>query len=118
MATPFTISHPLGRVPTFDELQKLAPEFEVQVTGNEQSGVISHPKANGTYRFEKNGALRGDFTAGVPVLGKINGYLVLLPGNAEVTITKKPLLVPEEELRKRVSEGLNGFCAKFPPKSE
>ena len=113
MATPFTISRPLGRVPTFTELKTLAQEFEIQISGSEQTGIVSHPKVNGTYTFETNGDLRGDFTA--LVLGKIPGVFMLMAGKAEITITDKPFLLPEAGLRSKLSKGLEMFCAKFPP---
>ncbi|HEV2693873.1 MAG TPA: hypothetical protein VG347_13350 [Verrucomicrobiae bacterium] len=113
MATPFTISHPLGRVPTFTEIRTLAQEFEIQISGNDQAGAVSHPKANGTYTFENKGGLRGDFTA--VVLGKITGVFVLMTGKAEITITDKPYLLPVALLKSKLLQGLEAFCTRFPP---
>jgi hypothetical protein len=114
MATPFTITHTVGRVPTFAELQALAKEHEIQINGTPQAGEFSHSKATGKYAFEKNGDLGGDFT-GQHVLGIITGVYVIATGKAEVTINSKPFLMPEGALKANILEGLKVFCAKFPP---
>ena len=115
---PFTVTHPLGRPPTFPELQALARQHEIQINGNELAGDFchpdeEHPKVKGNYAFEKNGDIRGDFTG--YVIGKLTGIFVLMTGKAEVTITEKPFLIPEAVLKSKLSEGLKWFCAKFPP---
>ena len=113
---PFTITHQLGRLPTFAELQELARQYEVQIHGNEQSGSFCHPdpeqpKVTGNYAFEQTGDIRGDFTS--HVIGKLSGTFVFTAGKAEITITHKPFLIPEAVLKSKLLEGLKEFCAKF-----
>jgi hypothetical protein len=115
---PFTVTHPLGRLPTFPELQALARQHEVQINGNELAGGFchpdqEHPKVKGNYTFEQNGEIRGDFTS--HLIGKLTGRFVFMTGKAEITIAEKPFLLPEAVLKSKLSEGLKGFCAKFPP---
>jgi hypothetical protein len=114
---PFTVTQPLGRVPTFAELQALAAQNGVQVHGDELAGEFFHPdreqpKVNGNYRFESDGGLRGEFTG--DVFGKLAGTFVFRTGNAEVIITAKPFLLPEAVLKSKLAEALAGFCAQFP----
>jgi hypothetical protein len=109
----FTVTHTIGRVPTFAELQNLAKEHDVQIVGDDQKGEFNHPKAAGKYTFENGGELRGDFTG--QVLGQITGFYVFMTGRADITITEWPFLLPERILRPRILEGLKAFCAKFPP---
>jgi hypothetical protein len=113
MPTPFTVSHPIGKIPTFLELQKLADEHAVQINGNDQAGDFKHPEATGKYTFEKNGDIHGEFAAN-HVLGIITGIYVISTGKVDVTITGKPWLMPEGTLKEKLSEGLVVFCAKFP----
>jgi tRNA U34 2-thiouridine synthase MnmA/TrmU len=113
----FTITHQLGRLPTFPELQELASQHEVQINGNELAGGFCHPdpeqpKVKGNYAFEQNGDLRGDFTG--HILGKLTGTFVFTTGQAEITITEKPFLLPEAVLKSKLSAGLKEFCDKFP----
>ncbi|MGA2279956.1 MAG: hypothetical protein ABSG80_06615 [Verrucomicrobiota bacterium] len=114
---PFTVTHPLGRPPTFPELQALARQHDVQIDGNELAGSFCHPdpnqpKVTGNYTFEPNGGIHGDFTS--PIMGKLTGTFVFTTGKAEVTITEKPFLLPEAVLKSKLSAGLKEFCAKFP----
>jgi hypothetical protein len=114
---PFSVTHPLGRVPTFPELQALAAQHGVQIHGHELAGEFHHPdrdrpKVTGNYRFEPDGVLRGEFIG--HVLGKLTGTFVLMQGNAEVTITAKPFLLPETVLKSKLAEALAGVCAQFP----
>jgi hypothetical protein len=113
---PFTVTQPLGRVPTFAELQTLAAQHGVQIHGHERAGKFFHPdreqpKVSGNYRFESDGALRGEFTGNV--LGKLAGTFVFWAGNAEVTITAKPFLLPEAVLKAKLAGSLAEFCAQF-----
>ncbi len=115
---PFTVTHQLGRLPTFPELQGLAKQHDVHLDGNEQAGDFhhpdqDHPKVKGNYTFEQNGGIRGGFTG--HVIGKLTGTFVFTTGKAEITITEKPFLLPEAVLKSKLSEGLKAFCAKFPP---
>ncbi len=115
---PFTVTHPLGRLPTFPELQDLARQHDVQINGNEQAGGFwhpdpEHPKVKGNYTFAQNGDIRGDFTG--HVIGKLTGIFVFMTGKAEITITEKPFLLPEAVLKSKLSEALKEFCANFPP---
>jgi hypothetical protein len=114
MSVPFTVTHPIGRVPTFSELQPEANEYQVQIIGSDQKGEFKHPLAAGNYAFEKNGELHGDFT-GQHVLGIITGGFTFWTGKAEVTVTKKPFFMPEGALKAEMLERLKVFCAKFPP---
>jgi hypothetical protein len=112
----FTITHSLGRPPTFPELQALARQHDVHVNGNELAGGFCHPgseqpKVKGNYAFEPNGDIRGDFTGHIG--GKLTGMFVLMTGKAEITITEKPFLIPEAVLKSKLSEALKGFCDKF-----
>ena len=113
---PFIITQPLGRPPTFPELQALAGQHDVHIIGGGQAGEFCHPdpeqpKVNGNYAFEPNGDIRGNFTGNV--LGKLAGSFVFTTGKAEVTITEKPFLLPEAVLKSKLSEALKEFCAKF-----
>ena len=115
---PFTVTQPLGCVPTFAELQKLAAQHGVQIQGDEQAGDFFHPdqeqpKVSGNYCFEPDGSLRGEFTANV--LGKLAGTFAFQTGSAAVTITAKSFLLPEAVLKSKLSEALAGFCGQFPP---
>ena len=115
---PFTVTHPLRRPPTFQELQVLAGQHEVQINGNEQAGGFLHPdreqpKVEGNYAFEQNGDIRGDFTG--HIIGKLTGTFVFTTGKAAITITGKPFLIPEAVLKSKLTEALKEFCAKFPP---
>jgi len=110
----FTVTYLIGRVPTISELQALAKEHGVQITGDEQAGIFSHPKASGKYTFAKDGEIHGEFT-GQHVAGSIIGIFVFMSGKAEVTISKSPFLIPDAILRSSILEGLKVFCAKFPP---
>ena len=114
---PFAVTHPLGRPPTFPELQDLARQHEVQINGNARAGDFHHPnpeqpKVKGHYSFEPDGEIRGDFTSNV--IGKLAGTFVFKAGTAEITITEKPFLIPEAILKSKLSEALQEFCAKFP----
>ena len=113
---PFTVTQPLGRTPTFPELQALAGQHDVQINGNELAGGFCHPgpeqpKVKGNYTIEQNGDVRGDFTS--QVLGKLAGTFVFGTGKAGVTITEKPFLIPEALLKSKLSEELKKFCDKF-----
>jgi hypothetical protein len=110
----FTVTHPIGRVPTYAELQDLAGQFGVEIIDSDLKGEFTHPKATGKYTFEKAGELHGDF-AGHHVLGQITGIFVIMTGNAEITITQKPFLMPEALLRSEILNQSTVFCAKFPP---
>jgi len=115
---PFTISQPLERTPTFSELQSLARQHDVRINGNELAGDFCHPdpeqpKVKGNYNFEPNGDIHGDFTG--YVVGKLTGTFVFAAGQAEITITEKPFLIPEAVLKSTLSVALKDFCAKFPP---
>jgi hypothetical protein len=114
---PFTVTHQLGRLPTFTELQALAGQHDVQISGNEQAGDFCHPdlkqpKVKGNYAFDPNGSIRGDFSG--HVMGKLAGSFRLTAGKAEVTITEKPFLLPESVLKSTLSLVLKDFCARFP----
>jgi hypothetical protein len=115
---PFTVTQPLGRVPAFAELQTLAVQHGVQIHGDGRAGEFFHPereqpKVDGNYRFEPDGSLRGEFTGNI--VGKLAGTFVFRPGNAEVTITAKPFLLPEAVLKAKLAGALAGVCAQFPP---
>ncbi len=126
----FTVTQPLGRFPTFPELQELARQHDVQINVREkdllphaaggeveeQAGGFchpdsEHPKVKGNYNFEPNGDIRGDFTG--YVLGKLAGSFVFTTGKAEITIDEKPFLLPEAVLKTKISEALKEFCANF-----
>lgn len=107
---------PLGRCPTFAELQALSEQHNIRIQGNELAGDFCHPnpeqpKVTGHYAFEPNGNIRGDFTA--QIMGKLAGSFALGMGKAEVTITEKPFLLPEAVLKSTLSTALTDFCAKF-----
>jgi hypothetical protein len=117
---PFTVTQPLGRPPTFAELQALAGPHEVRITGNELSGGFCHPdpeqpRVTGNYTFGPNGDIRGDFTG--HVLGKLTGTFAFTTGKAEVTIIEKPFLLPEAMLKSKLSGALKEFCDKFSPEA-
>lgn len=112
MSTPFTVSHPLGRVPTFGELQEKAKLYEVQIKGNDRAGEWMHSKAAGKYSFEKAGEISFDFSVPVPGL---TGFSLLQAGKAEITITERPFYVPESLLKPKIMEHLKVFCDMFPP---
>jgi hypothetical protein len=114
---PFTVTHPLGRAPTFAELQALAGQHDIHIHGNELAGDFCHPnpeqpKITGHYAFEPNGDLHGDFTG--HVMGKLAGSFALGTGKAEIIITEKPFLLPEAVLKSTLSTALKDFCNRFP----
>ena len=115
---PITVTLPLGRPPTFPELQELAGQHGVQLNGNELAGSFCHPnpeqpRVTGNYVFEPNGDLHGDFTS--RILGKLAGTFIFTTGKAEVTITEKPFLIPESVLKSKLAEGLKAFGGRFLP---
>ncbi len=112
----FTVTQPLGRPPTFSQLQALAGQHDVQINGNELAGGFCHPspeepKVQGNYVIEPNGDIRGDFAG--QILGKLAGTFVFTAGKAEVTVTEKPFLLPEAMLKSKLSEELKKFCDRF-----
>lgn len=113
---PFIVTHPLARLPTFPELRELAGQYDVRLDGNEQAGRFWHPDAEqprvqGNYAFAPNGNICGDFTG--HVVGKLTGTFEITPGEAGITITEKPFLLPEAVLKSKLAEGLKQFCAGF-----
>ena len=113
---PLIITQPLERPPTLAELQALAGQHDVQISGNELAGDFCHPnpeqpRVTGHYAFEPNGDLRGDFSG--QVMGKLAGRFALTAGNAEITITEKSFLLPEAVLKSTLSAALKDFCARF-----
>ena len=113
---PFTITQPLERPPTFPELQALAGQHDVHISGTELAGDFCHPdpkqpKVQGDYTFEPNGDVRGNFSG--HVFGKLAGSFAFTTGKAEVTIAERPFLLPEAVLRTKISEALKEFCANF-----
>ncbi len=113
---PITIAQPLGRPPTFAELQALAAQHDVQIHGNERAGDFCHPnpeqpKVTGHYAFDPNGDLRGNFTG--QVMGKLAGSFALTTGKAEITITERPFLLPEAVLKSILSTALRNFSDRF-----
>ena len=107
---------PLGRCPTFAELQALAEQHAIRIHGNELAGDFCHPnpeqpKVTGHYAFEPNGDVHGDFTG--HVMGKLAGSFALTAGKAELTITERPFLLPEAVLKSTLSAVLKDFCARF-----
>jgi hypothetical protein len=46
-------------------------------------------------------------------MGKLTGTFEFTTGNAGITITEKPFLLPEAVLKTMLSEALKEFCAKF-----
>jgi hypothetical protein len=116
MAIPFTVTEPLGRVPTFLELQPYANQFGIEMNGNETAGVIKHSKATGKYAIEKNGEIRGDFT-GQYLLITLSGEFGVATGKAEITVTHGNMSakLAAGKLRSEISKALKIFCAKFSP---
>jgi hypothetical protein len=112
----FTVTHELGRLPTFPELQELAGQHDVHIIGNGQAGGFCHPdpkqpKVKGNYAFEPNGDFHGKFAG--HVLGKLAGSFAFTTGKAEITIAEKPYLIPEAVLKSTLSVVLKDFCDKF-----
>jgi hypothetical protein len=112
----FTITQPLGRLPAFAEIQKLAEQHGVKIQGDERSGDFCHPNAGqpkiaGHYTIGLNSGIRGDFSANV--MGKLAGNFALMAGTVEVTITEKPFLLPEAVLKSTLSAALLEFCKKI-----
>ena len=113
---PIIVAQPLGRVPTFPELKALASQHGVQLSGDASAGEFQHPAGvTGNYVVEAAGVLRGQFVG--RILGKMTGTFVFKLGQAEVTITEKPFLLPEPILKSKLAEALTEFCAQFPPVS-
>jgi hypothetical protein len=113
---PITVTHELGRRPTFAELQALAGQHDVGIDGDEQAGDFRHPHSNqpritGHYTVDTDGNTRGDFTGNV--MGRVAGNFALTMGKAEVTITEKPFLLPEAILENALMKALKNFCAEF-----
>jgi hypothetical protein len=117
---PIIITQQLERPPTFPELQALAGQYAVQISGNELAGDFCHPDPEqpmlaGHYAFGPNGDIRGDFTG--HIMGKLAGSFALGTGKAEVIITEKPFLLPEAVLKSKLSAALKDFCDRFPPQA-
>ncbi|HKW31146.1 MAG TPA: hypothetical protein VJT54_17610 [Verrucomicrobiae bacterium] len=113
---PIILTEQLERPPTFAELQTLAGQHQVRISGNGLAGDFCHPnpeqpKVTGHYAFEPNGDLRGDFIG--HVMGKLAGSFRLTAGKAEIIITEKSFLLPEAVLKSTLSAALKEFCAKF-----
>ena len=111
-----TITEPMGKVPTFSELQALALQHHVQIKGGPLNGNFchpdaEHPKVTGRYAIESNGNIRGDFTS--HVMGKVAGTFAMTTGKAEIIINEKPFLLPEALLKSTLSAALKDFCARF-----
>jgi len=114
---PVIVTQPLGRPPTFAELQALAGKHDVQITGDASAGSFHHPdprqpKVQGDYAFDSNGDIHGKFSG--QVLGKLAGSFMFTAGKAEIIINEKPFLLPEAVLQSTVAVVLKDFCAKFP----
>ena len=115
---PFTVTQPLGRLPTFAELQDLAGQHDVHIVGNEQAGSFCYPdpqqpRVKGNYTFEPDGDFQGTFAG--QVAGKLAGSFAVTVGRAEIVITEKPFLMPEAILKSKLSAALKEFCATFSP---
>jgi len=115
---PFTVTQPLGRLPTFAELQELAGQHGVHIAGNEQAGSFCYPdpqqpSVKGNYTFESDGDFHGSFAG--QMAGKLAGSFAVTTGRAEITITEKPFLMPEAILKSKLSEALKVFCLRFSP---
>ena len=113
---PFTVTQPLGRPPTFPELQALARQYDVPINGNELAGDFCHPnpeqpKVKGNYTFEPNGDIHGDFTG--QVIGKLTGTFAFTTGKAEITVIERPFLLPESVLKSTLSQALKELCTRF-----
>jgi hypothetical protein len=115
MAIPFTVSHPLGRAPTIIELQKLGQDLEIQFSGDNNAGVVSHPNAKGKYTRDQNCDLRGEIIYTRLMLVKISGAFVLTTKKAEITISQNRSPLSDTDLGSKLLEFLKVFCAKFPP---
>jgi hypothetical protein len=83
---------------------KLAGQNHVELTGNEHAGTFSGHGVKGDYEFGEQG-IHGKF-AGHGVTGEIS----FEPGQAAVTITRKPFWLPETLLKRKITEGLNTLC--------
>ena len=112
----FTITEPLGRQPTFAEIQMLASHHDIHIRGSGETGDFCHPNSDqpqvtGNYSFSPNGDIRGNFNA--QIMGKLAGQFAITVGKIEVTITEKPFLLPEAILKSGLSSALKEFCAKI-----
>jgi hypothetical protein len=112
----FTITEPLGRQPTFAQIQMLASQHDVHIRGNGVTGDFGHPnfeepKVTGNYAFGPNGDMRGDFNA--HIMGKLAGQFAITAGKIEVTIAEKPFLLPEGILKSKLASALKEFSAKL-----
>jgi hypothetical protein len=107
----FTVLHDsVPRLPTYEELLKLAGANGVQLVGNETKGKFTsdgNPKVEGDYEFTDLG-LKGNFAAHLP-FGSIVGNFNFSPQQAAVEVTHKPFFAPEALLRSKIAEGLDGF---------
>jgi hypothetical protein len=97
----FTIIKNLEQLPSYLMLCKLAEQHHVRVTGNERTGSFSGHGMEGDYKFGDDG-IHGKF-AGHRVTGTFSFEI----GKAAVTVTDKPIWLPETLLTKRITEGLD-----------
>jgi len=111
----FTVLHDsVSRIPTYEELRKLAETYGVHLVRSDNKGTFSKsgdPKVEGEYEFTSTG-LNGNFSAHI-ALGSIIGNFQFSPRQAAVEITHKPFFVPEALLKSKIAEGLAGFLKKL-----
>ena len=105
----FTIARNLEQLPSYPMLCKLAEQYHVSVTGNEQSGSFSRRRVEGDYKFGADG-LHGKFTA-----HGVTGVFSFEIGKATVTSIDKPFWLPEMFLKRRITEGLDTLWHELAP---
>ena len=99
----FTIIKNLERLPSYSMLCKLAEQYHVSITGNEQRGSFSSQGLEGGYEFAEDG-IHGKF-AGHGVTGEFFFEI----GKVTVTGIEKPFWLPEMLLKQKIGEGLDAL---------
>ena len=103
-----------SRIPTHEEVRKLAETYGVRLVCNDNKGTFSKsgdPRVEGEYEFTNTGLI-GKFSAHI-ALGSIIGSFQFSPRQASVEIIHKPFFVPEALLKSKIAEGLAGFFKKL-----
>ena len=85
-------------------LSRLAEKKNVLVTGNERTGSFSCRGVEGNYDFGEVG-IRGRFAG-----HGLTGGFSFTVGEVAVTVTDKPFWLPEMQLKKKITQGLDAFC--------
>jgi hypothetical protein len=108
----FTITKILEPLPSFPALCKLADQHSVIINGDECSGSFALRGVEGNYKFGSDGIQGTFFGHGV------TGAFSIAVGEVAVTVTEKPLWLPETLLKHKITEGLGKLCDELAQSSQ